>query len=99
MADAYQERVSRWVAAHGGTWPPLANLARLSEEVGELARVLNARFGPKTPKPGEQPGDLGEEIGDIAFVLAVLAGQLHVDLAAAAEQALAKAARRDSERF
>ncbi len=52
MADAYQERVSRWVAAHGGTWPPLANLARLSEEVGELARVLNARFGPKTPKPG-----------------------------------------------
>lgn len=99
MADDYQERVSRWVEGHGGTWPPLANLARLTEEVGELARAINARFGPKTPKPAEGAGDLGEEIGDIAFVLAVLASQMGIDLAEAAEEALRKAGRRDSERF
>ncbi len=99
MPDDYQARVGQWVEAHGGAWPPLANLARLSEEVGELARALNGRFGPKTPKPTEHPGDLAEEIGDIAFVLAVLAGQLGLDLHQAAEDALRKAKRRDSERF
>ncbi len=99
MADDYQSRVGRWVEAHGGTWPPLANLARLAEEVGELARALNAEVGPKAPKPGEQAAGVAEEIGDVLFVLAVLAGQLGVDLQAAGEAALLKAERRDRHRF
>ena len=49
-----QARVDAWIGQfEEGYWPPLANLARLTEEVGELARLLNHRFGPKTKKPGE----------------------------------------------
>lgn len=97
--DAYQREVARWIEAHGGYFPPLANLARLTEEVGELARVLSARFGPKVPKEGEVLPEAAEELGDIAFVLAVLASQLGVSLAEAAEGSLRKAAERDSGRF
>lgn len=99
MDDDYQLRVGAWVKAHGGIWPPLANLARLSEEVGELARALNGAVGPKSPKPDEVEADLAEEIGDVLFVLAVLAGQFNIDLRAAAEAALQKAERRDRDRF
>jgi NTP pyrophosphatase (non-canonical NTP hydrolase) len=75
-------------------WPPLANLARLCEEVGELARELNCRFGPKPRKPGEREGDLAEELGDVLFVLLALANAAGVDLAAAGRRALDKQRRR-----
>jgi NTP pyrophosphatase (non-canonical NTP hydrolase) len=91
--------VRAFVEAHGGFFPPLANLARLTEEVGELARVLGATHGPKRPKPGESIPNAAEELGDIVFVAAVLASQLGLSLAAAAEASLAKARRRDAHRF
>lgn len=95
----FQRKVGSWVEGHGGYFPPLANLARLTEETGELARAMGALFGPKVPKPGEDPGSPAEEIGDILFVLAVIANQTGVDLGDAARAALAKAEARDAERF
>lgn len=97
--EAYQAEVAAFVEAHGGYFPPLANLARLVEEVGELARALNAAHGPKRPKAGERLPDLGEELGDIVFVAAVLANQLGLNLAEAAAASLEKARRRDRDRF
>ena len=68
-----QARVDAWIGRfEEGYWPPLANLARLTEEVGELARLLNHRFGPKTKKPEELEQDLGEELADVLFVLIVI---------------------------
>src|SRR5690606_27481971 len=69
LQDA-QAMVHQWISQfEDGYWPPLANLARLTEEVGELAREINARYGPKTKKPGEAAGDLGLELADCLFVL------------------------------
>ncbi|MEB3204438.1 MAG: nucleotide pyrophosphohydrolase [Candidatus Sericytochromatia bacterium] len=94
-----QDRVDGWVRAHGGYFPPLAQVARLTEELGEIARAANARWGGKTPKPGEAPVDLETEIGDLLFVLACLANQAGVRLDTAAEEALARTAGRDAGRF
>ncbi|MBO2518959.1 MULTISPECIES: nucleotide pyrophosphohydrolase [Limnochorda] len=80
-----QKEVARWIErTPEGYWPPLANLARLVEETGELARALNIGYGSKTLKPGEPPPCLAEEMGDLLFTLLVLANQTGVDL----EQAL-----------
>jgi NTP pyrophosphatase (non-canonical NTP hydrolase) len=95
-----QARVDAWIGRfEEGYWPPLANLARLTEEVGELARLLNHRFGPKTKKPGEAEQDLGEELADVLFVLLVIANQQGIDLGAALESVLEKYRVRDSERW
>lgn len=82
-------------AMPGGYWPPLANLARLTEEVGELARALNQRAGPKRRKTGESEEDLALEMGDVLFTLAALANQFDVDLGRAAGDVLDKYRRRD----
>jgi NTP pyrophosphatase (non-canonical NTP hydrolase) len=82
-----------------GYFPPLVNLARLTEEVGELARELNHRFGPKTKKPDEPDGDIALELADVLFVVVVLANQLEVDLPAAVERTLAKYRIRDADRW
>lgn len=80
-----QARVDASIRALGGYWPPLANLARLLEECGELARAVNQAHGPKRVKPGEPHADAREEIGDALYTLLVLANSLTVD----AETALA----------
>ncbi|CAN5347044.1 nucleotide pyrophosphohydrolase [soil metagenome] len=82
-----------------GYFPPLVNLARLTEEVGELARELNHQFGPKTKKADEPVGDIALELGDVLFVLVVLANQLEIDLESALEQTLRKYRVRDEERW
>jgi NTP pyrophosphatase (non-canonical NTP hydrolase) len=82
-----------------GYFPPLVNLARLAEEVGELARELNHRFGPKTKKHDEPEGDVALELADILFVVVVLANQLDVDLRDAMERTLAKYRMRDADRW
>lgn len=82
-----------------GYFPPLVNLARLTEEVGELARELNHRFGPKTKKADEPEGDIALELGDILFVLVVLANQMEIDLGTALERTLDKYRVRDADRW
>lgn len=82
-----------------GYFPPLVNLARLTEEVGELARELNHRFGPKTKKSDEPEGEVALELADILFVIVVLANQLDIDLQDAAERTMEKYRVRDAERW
>lgn len=82
-----------------GYWPPLSNLARLIEEVGELARELNHRFGHKPKKPGEPDQDLALELADILFVLIAIANEQGIDLQAAFDRVLAKYDTRDRDRW
>lgn len=95
-----QDRVDEWISEfEEGYWPPLVNLARLMEEVGELARELNHRFGEKTKKPEEPEQDLAMELADVLFVLLVMANQQDIDLDRALERVLEKYRRRDSHRW
>ena len=92
-----QARVDAWIGRfEEGYWTPLANLARLTEEVGELARLFNHRFGPKSKKPEEADQELGEELADVLFVLLVIANQQGIDLGEALERVLEKYRVRDS---
>ena len=95
-----QERVDAWISRfEEGYWPPLTNLARLIEEVGELAREMNHRFGHKIKKPDEPEQDLALELVDVMFVLIVIANEQGIDLDEALEQVLEKYRERDSERW
>ncbi|MDQ6644120.1 MAG: nucleotide pyrophosphohydrolase [Chloroflexota bacterium] len=80
-------------------WAPLSNLARLTEEVGELAREINHRYGEKPKKASEGEGEIAIEIGDILFTLALLANSINVDLDSAFEQVMAKYQHRDAQRW
>lgn len=82
-----------------GYFPPLVNLARLAEEVGELARELNHREGKKTKKPDEPEGDVAMELADVLFVVVVLANQMGIDLQEAVDRTLAKYRVRDADRW
>ncbi len=95
-----QQQVDRYISQfREGYFPPLVNLARLTEEVGELARELNHAFGPKTKKPDEPEGDIALELADILFVLIVLSNQLEIDLQQALETTLRKYEIRDAGRW
>lgn len=95
-----QDAVDAWIAQfEEGYFPPLANLARLSEEVGELARVVSHHEGFKKPKAGEAMGSIEEELADILFVLVCLANPMGIDLEVAARKVLAKVERRDRTRW
>lgn len=97
---AVQRQVDEYISQfREGYFPPLVNLARLTEEVGELARELNHRFGPKTKKHDEPEGDIALELADILFVLVVLANQMDIDLQAAVEATLEKYRVRDADRW
>jgi NTP pyrophosphatase (non-canonical NTP hydrolase) len=95
-----QQAVDRWISQYEeGYFSPLANVARLAEEVGELAREVNHHFGPKTKKPDEQVGSLPMELADILFVVICLANSQQIDLDAAFAQMLAKVTARDAGRW
>ena len=99
LTDA-QRRVDAWVSQfEEGYFHPLTNLARLAEEVGELAREVNHRFGQKTKKPEEPEGDLGMEMADILFVLICMANREGIDLEAAFDQMMEKVETRDDRRW
>jgi NTP pyrophosphatase (non-canonical NTP hydrolase) len=99
LTDA-QRRVDAWVSQfEEGYFHPLTNLARLAEEVGELAREVNHRFGQKTKKPGEPEGDLGMEMADILFVLICMANLEGIDLQATFDQMMEKVETRDDRRW
>ncbi len=99
LKDA-QAAVDAWVSRfEEGYWPPLSILARLTEEVGELARELNHRYGAKPKKPEEADADLAEEIADILFVLITLANSHEIDLGDALRGVLEKYETRDADRW
>ena len=84
---------------HSDYWTPLSSLARLTEEVGELAREINHSYGEKPKKASEGVGSIASEIGDVLFILASLANSIGVDLDAAFEEVMAKYQRRDAQRW
>jgi NTP pyrophosphatase (non-canonical NTP hydrolase) len=84
---------------HGNYWAPLSSLARLTEEVGELAREINHSYGEKPKKASEDAGNVATEIGDVLFILASLANSIGVDLDVAFEEVMAKYQRRDAQRW
>jgi NTP pyrophosphatase (non-canonical NTP hydrolase) len=84
---------------HGHYWAPLSSLARLTEEVGELAREINHHYGEKPKKVSEEPGSIASEMGDILFILASLANSLDIDLDTAFEEIMAKYQQRDARRW
>ena len=86
-----QHEVDATIVAQGGYWSPLANIARLFEECGELARAINQSYGGKLIKPGEARAQAQDELGDALYVLLVLANSLQVDANQALSDALAKA--------
>ncbi|HEV8381243.1 MAG TPA: nucleotide pyrophosphohydrolase [Gemmatimonadales bacterium] len=95
-----QQRVDAWVSQfEEGYFPPLANVARLAEEVGELAREVNHRFGPKPKKPDEPSGSLALELADILFVVVCIANSQQIDLDDAFAQMMAKVTSRDAGRW
>jgi NTP pyrophosphatase (non-canonical NTP hydrolase) len=99
LRDA-QQRVDAWISRYEeGYFHPLTNLARLAEEVGELAREVNHRYGQKTKKPEEPEGDLGMEMADIVFVLICMANRERIDLDDAFERMMRKVEARDEQRW
>jgi NTP pyrophosphatase (non-canonical NTP hydrolase) len=95
-----QETVDRWIGQYKeGYFPPLTNLARLTEEVGELAREVNHRFGEKTKKVEEPEGAIAMELADILFVVVCLANSQGIDLDAAFAEMMRKVTSRDADRW
>ena len=95
-----QKEVDTWIKSKtGGYWPPLSMLARLTEETGELARILNHMYGEKNKKPSEIHVSLEEEVGDLLFTIICIANAFDIDLSSAYEKTVKKAIDRDSNRF
>jgi NTP pyrophosphatase (non-canonical NTP hydrolase) len=95
-----QQRVDAWISKfEEGYWPPLTNLARLIEEVGELAREMNHRFGHKTKRKDEPDQDLAIELADVLFVVLVIANEQGIDLDESLERVFEKYQTRDSDRW
>jgi len=98
--QACQTRVDNWISQYqAGYFDPLTNMARLSEEVGELAREVNHRFGQKTKKADELDGDLGMEMADILFVIICMANREGIDLQESFDRMMAKVETRDANRW
>ncbi len=93
-----QERVDAWIKEYGVRYfSELTNMAVLTEEVGELARIMSRKYGDQSFKEGENQ-DPADEMADILWVLICLANQTSVDLTEALEQNFKKKTQRDKER-
>jgi len=93
-----QEAVDHWIKTYGVRYfSELTNMAVLTEEVGELARIMARKYGDQSFKPGEKE-DLGDEMADVLWVLICLANQTGVDLTEELKKNLEKKTKRDKER-
>jgi len=94
-----QKTVDEWIHEHGVRYfSELTNMAILTEEVGELARIMARRYGDQSEKESDKGADLGDEMADVLWVLLCLANQCNVDLTSAFNQNLEKKTLRDSDR-
>lgn len=93
-----QSVVDNWIKTYGGKYfGVLTNMAILSEEVGEVARVIARQYGEQTPKPGDER-NLADELCDVMWVVMALANQTGIDLTEAFEKNIAKKTKRDKDR-
>lgn len=94
-----QQAVDTWIQQHGVRYfNELTNMAQLTEEVGEVARIIARRYGEQSEKPSDKDKNLGEELADVLFVLLCLANQTNVDLSQAFYDKLALKTQRDHNR-
>jgi len=94
-----QAQVDQWIKTHGVRYfNELTNMTILTEEVGEVARIMARRFGEQSEKESDKGKDLGDEMADVLWVLICLANQTGVDLTKAFEKNLEKRTIRDSDR-
>ncbi|MEX2460795.1 MAG: nucleotide pyrophosphohydrolase [Paenibacillaceae bacterium] len=95
-----QQEVDRYISQFKeGYFSPLSMLARMSEEVGELAREVNHQFGEKPKKPSEADNSIELELGDILFITICFANSLGIDLTKAHDQVMHKFQTRDANRW
>lgn len=94
-----QQQVDNWIKQYGVRYfSELTNMAMLTEEVGEVARIIARRYGEQSEKKSDKNKDLGDEMADVLFVLICLANQTGVNLEEALKRNLDKKTNRDSER-
>ncbi len=97
--EVLQQRVDDWIKEYGVRYfSELSNMAILTEEVGELARIIVRKYGDQSFKKGEESTDLGDEMADVLWVLVCLANQTGIDLTKALEKNFEKKTSRDKER-
>jgi NTP pyrophosphatase (non-canonical NTP hydrolase) len=94
-----QQEVDAWITTTGVRYfDPLTNMAMLSEEVGEVARIMARRYGQQSEKESDKAKDLGEELSDVLFVLLCLANQTGTDLQGAWTKRMEAKTKRDADR-
>ena len=94
-----QQSVDEWIQTTGVRYfNELTNMAILTEEVGEVARIMARRYGEQSFKPSDRDKDLSDELADVLFVLICIANQTGTDLTAALQANLEKKTRRDADR-
>lgn len=94
-----QQAVDQWIKTHGVRYfSELTNMAQLTEEVGEVARIIARRYGEQSEKESDKDKDLGEELADVLFVVLCLANQTGIDLQAAFDRKLEIKTERDHDR-
>ena len=94
-----QKAVDDWIKAHGVRYfNELTNMAQLTEEVGEVARIIARRYGEQSEKESDKAKDLGEELADVVFVVLCLANQTGINLQEAFDKKLDLKSRRDKDR-
>lgn len=92
-----QELVDKWIKEYGVRYfDELTNMTILTEEVGEVARIMSRRYGEQSEKVSDKNKDLGDELADVLFVLTCIANQTGVDLEQAMQNNLDKKTKRDS---
>jgi NTP pyrophosphatase (non-canonical NTP hydrolase) len=91
--------VDTWIKEHGVRYfNELTNMAQLTEEVGEVARIIARRYGEQSEKESDKAKDLGEELADVVFVVLCLANQTGIDLQSAFDKKMALKTKRDQNR-
>jgi len=94
-----QKEVDEWIKVHGVRYfNELTNMTQLTEEVGEVARIIARRYGEQSEKESDKNKDLGEELADVMFVVLCLANQTGIDLQEAFDKKLDFKAKRDHDR-
>ena len=97
--DELKATVDAWIQNHGVRYfNELTNMAQLTEEVGEVARIIARRYGEQSEKESDKAKDLGEELADVLFVTLCLANQTGTDLQAAFDRPMAAKGARDKDR-